>query len=152
METTLTQLPTNKDYLKIQLGEAFEKARQDRGYSQIHVAKMMGCTRLTIARFEKGHITVLSTFDILVLAEYLGVTPAIHPEIDGNRAANVLDDLSTGDRYVSSASQETVTQEDYDPDLPCNKKGCGMSFRACCCGCDEMLAYEEKRKGEQHGK
>lgn len=42
-------------------------------------------------------------------------------------------------------------QEDYDPDLPCNKKGCSMSFRACCCGCDEMLAYEAKKKGETNG-
>lgn len=147
METTLVQLPTNKGYLKKQLGEAFKKARQARGFSQIHVAKAMGCSRLTIARFEKGYFTVLSTIDILVLAEYLGVTLAIHPEINGNRAANMLDDLSTGDRYAST-TRRVNTEEEYDPDLPCNQKGCSMSFRAYCCGCNEMLAYEAKRKGE----
>lgn len=148
MEMTLAQLMRNMDYLEEKLGETFKKARQNRGLTQSQVAAAMDVSWSTIERFEDGNITLLSTWDILVLAEFLGITPAIHPEIDGYRAANMLDDLSTGDRFV--ISREADAQEDYDPDLPCNKKGCSMSFRACCCGCDEMLAYEAKKKGESH--
>lgn len=51
-----------------------------------------------------------------------------------------------------SAKPEKEPESDYDPDLPCNKKGCDTSTRASCCGCKEMLEYERKRKGEQYGK
>lgn len=146
---TLAQLKRNKDYLEKKLGETFKKARQDRGLGQSQVATAMDASLYTIEVFEGGNIAVLSKLDILVLAEFLGIIPAIHPEIDGFRAANMLDDLSTGDRFV--ISREADAQEDYDPDLPCNKKGCSMSFRACCCGCGEMLAYEAKKKGEANG-
>ena len=37
-------------------------------------------------------------------------------------------------------------ESDYDQDLPCNKKGCSVSERACCCGCEEMLEYERRKK------
>lgn len=41
-----------------------------------------------------------------------------------------------------SAKSKEEPDPDYDPDMPCNKKGCDASTRASCCGCEEMLKYE----------
>lgn len=38
---------------------------------------------------------------------------------------------------------------EYDPDMPCNKKGCDASTRASCCGCPEQLEYERKKRQSQ---
>lgn len=37
----------------------------------------------------------------------------------------------------------------YDPDMPCNKKGCDAQTRASCCGCPEQLEYERKKKSNE---
>lgn len=42
--------------------------------------------------------------------------------------------------------------EKYDPEMPCNKKGCDASTRATCCGCPEQLAWERRKKRDKHGK
>lgn len=99
---------TNKDYLKTHFGAAFKEARQARGLSQIHVAKVMDVSRYTIARFEDGNINVLSTFDILILAEYLGIKLAIHPNVGDAKAIHVLNELGTGWRFVYSPKPEII--------------------------------------------
>lgn len=40
----------------------------------------------------------------------------------------------------------TTPESKYDPDMPCNKKGCDASTRASCCGCKEMLEYERRKR------
>lgn len=45
----------------------------------------------------------------------------------------------------------TFREGGYDPDMPCNKKGCTTEERASCCGCPEQIAYERKKKAEQKG-
>lgn len=39
-------------------------------------------------------------------------------------------------------------KQQYDPEMPCNKKRCDASTRASCCGCPEQLEYERKKKEE----
>ena len=38
---------------------------------------------------------------------------------------------------------------EYDPEMPCNKKGCDASTRASCCGCPEQLEYERKKREKE---
>lgn len=42
--------------------------------------------------------------------------------------------------------KEHGKQTEYDPKMPCNKKGCDAQTRASCCGCPEQLEYERKKK------
>lgn len=39
-----------------------------------------------------------------------------------------------------------MNNKQYDPQMPCNKKGCSIQTRAFCCGCPEQLQYEKKKK------
>lgn len=39
-----------------------------------------------------------------------------------------------------------MKNKEYDPEMPCNKKGCDFSTRASCCGCPEQLEYEKKKR------
>lgn len=52
-------------------------------------------------------------------------------------------------RYCPNCGQKLEKQTKYDPEMPCNKKGCDAQTRASCCGCPEQLEYErnKKRKG-----
>lgn len=52
----------------------------------------------------------------------------------------LIDKIVYGDK---SREEKTVK---YDPNMPCNKKGCDASTRASCCGCPEQLEYERKKK------
>ena len=41
-----------------------------------------------------------------------------------------------------------LNKEGYDEDMPCNVKGCSISVRTSCKGCEEQLAYEEAYRKE----
>ena len=42
-----------------------------------------------------------------------------------------------------------VQNRQYDPEMPCNKKGCSASVRESCCGCPKQLEYERQKKTRQ---
>jgi len=43
-------------------------------------------------------------------------------------------------------------KQQYDPDMPCNKKNCDVQTRASCCGCYEQFEYERKKKLDSDSK
>lgn len=48
---------------------------------------------------------------------------------------------------ISKLSMKKLSDdEDYDPDLPCNRNRCSGPARASCCGCDEYFRYMKEKK------
>jgi len=68
IKTLLFSLKEQIELMKLRLGRALATARNARGWSQPHVAQLMGVDSETISRIERGHVVRLDRlYDLAVL-------------------------------------------------------------------------------------